>query len=290
MRVQSFIETCLSIMLFTGICLPEDEAFISMNGDCKYPAVATEGNKVYLAWQVTEIRPRAIYFQRSIDEGRTWNSARKISKENGDCMPPSMAANSGILHLVWIDCGEVIDGALYYTRSLDGGDTREKERILVDNVNSAQYPIIACEGSSVYLIWQDVTTQVFFKASHDQGLTWENETFLGKVGKGSCYCFPPAFLANGNEITVVWTDFSEDNNDRKFIIFRHNGKKRVSSVVWRKSTDNGQTWSKERIFMSYKVSKEMKDEIDNPAMFSDGVSSYLFWQDKKQELLYLIQH
>ncbi len=282
-------------MLLSGTCLSEDTAFISTAGDCKYPAVATEGNSIFLAWLVTEVRPANLYFRRSIDEGRTWNNARKISNENGDCLPPSIAVNSGIVHLAWIDCGEVIDGEIYYTRSLDGGQTWEKSSILVGNANSAQYPLIACGGSNVYLIWQDVETQVIFKASHDQGRTWENETLLGKVGKQSCYCFPPALSLNGNELMVVWTDFKEDKkgfNVKLFglSLFKTSKEKRISSVVCRKSSDNGRTWSNEHILTSTEVSNEMKDEIDNPTLFSDGGRSYLFWQDKHNlplgEILY----
>jgi Neuraminidase (sialidase) len=294
MRFLTFIETCFSIMLLSGICLPDDGAFISMTGDCKYPAIAAEGTNIVLTWLATEVRPASIYFQRSADEGKTWDSPRKISNANGDCLPPSIAVNSGTVHLAWVDCGEVIDGELYYTRSLDGGNTWEKSVIIVGNANSAQYPLIACGGSNVYLIWQDVQTQVFFKVSRDQGRTWENETLLGKVGKQSCYCFPPALSVNKNAVTVVWTDFKEVKGPGFrllwFPLFKDNKEVRISSVVCRKSSDNGHTWSKEQILTSTKISKEMKDEIDNPKMFSDGSRSYLFWQDKHNlplgEILY----
>ena len=282
-------------MLISGICLSDDEAFMSMNGDCRYPAVAVEENSVFLTWLFTEVRPRAVYFQRSIDEGRTWNDARRISRENGDCMPPSIAVNSGIIHLAWIDCGEVIDGAMCYTRSFDGGDTWEKERILLDDANSAQYPLISCDGSNVYMIWQDVETKVFVKASHDKGQTWEEEILLGEVGKHSCYCFPPALSVNGNDLIVVWSDFRDEKKNLKKKFFGFSSSKsdvdtRISSVVCRRSNDSGRTWSKEYILTSNRVSKEMTGEIDNPTMFSNGSRLYLFWLDKHRvplgEILY----
>jgi hypothetical protein len=282
---RTFCATCLLIMVVSGICFSDDKAFISMTGDCKYPAVTMEGNSVYMAWLVTEARSSYVYFRRSTDEGRNWDSARMISNANGYCMPPSITVHSGIVHLAWIDCGEVIDGELYYARSLDGGYSWEKSAVIVGNANSAQYPLISCGGSNVYLIWQDVGTRVFFKASRNQGRSWENETLLGKVGKQSCYCFPPALSVNGNEVTVVWTDFTKVKKGSNFNLlwfspFKGNKENSFSSVVCRKSTDNGRTWSNERTLTSTKISKEMKDEIDNPAMFSDGSLSYLFWQDK----------
>jgi hypothetical protein len=294
-RALTLRALCLSIAVISGLCFSDDEAFISMSGNCRYPTVATEENGIYMAWLVTEARPANVYFRRSTDVGKTWDSSLQISNKNGDCMPPSIAAHAGIVHLAWIDCSEVIDGALYYTRSLDKGVTWEKSAVIVGNANSAQYPLAACEGSDVYLIWQDVGTRVFFKASHDQGRTWEKETLLGKVGKQSCYCFPPALSVNGNEVTVVWTDFKEAERISGFkrlwcSLFKGNKDKGISSIVCRKSPDNGRTWRKERVLTSTRVSKEMKDEIDNPTMVSDGSRSFLFWQDKHNlplgEILY----
>lgn len=295
MRFQPFFEICFSILLLTNICLANEEAFISMAGDCRYPAVATEGNNIFMAWLVTEAKRPALYFQRSTDEGRTWNSTRKISNKNGDCQPPSIAVNSGMVHLAWVDCGEVIDGELYYTRSFDGGDTWEKNSVIVGNVNSATNPLITGTGSNVYLLWQDVGTRVFFKASRDKGLTWENEALLGKVGKHSCYCYPPALSVRGNEVVVVWNsllDVKEGFDIRffGFTLFKTDTTKMISSVICRKSADNGRTWSKERILTSTAVPKETTDEVDNPTLFTNGSRTCLFWQDKHDiplgEILY----
>ena len=287
MTLKTFVGTCFAVLAVANACLSDDTAFIAMAGDCKYPSVATEGNNIAMTWLVTEVRPASVYFKRSVDEGKTWDSARKISNRNGDCQPSSIAMNSGIVHLAWVDCGEVIDGELYYTRSVDGGKTWEKNAVLVGNVNSAQYPLISCEGSNVYLIWQDVGTKVFFKASRDQGRTWDKETLLGAVGKQSCYCFPPALSANGNQLTVVWTNFKDAAKGPASKI-----NKRISSILCRKSFDNGRIWGKEKILTSTRIPKEMKDEIDNPTMFSDGSRAYLFWQDKHElplgEILYTV--
>jgi hypothetical protein len=59
----------------------------------------------------------------------------------------------------------------------------------------------------------------------------------------------------------------------------------VSTVARRKSTDAGFTWGDEQVLVKNKVSKEAQDEIDNPAMLSDGTRSYLFWLDKRNHKL-----
>jgi hypothetical protein len=289
MRFRTSIEICFLIFAVSGPCLSDTTAFISMAGDCRYPAVAAEGTGVYLTWLVAEGNSANLYFRRSMDEGRAWDTALKISADKADCFPPAIAVDSSVVHLAWIDYGETVDGEIYYTRSVDKGITWEKNYILIGNANSARYPLFACKGSSVYLIWQDVENKVFFKASHNRGKTWEAEVMLGKVGKHSCYCYPPAITAQGNELAVVWTDLREDNRGVNaslygFTIFKSN-KKMVSSVICRTSADNGRTWSKERTLTSTRFSNEVKDEIDNPTMLSDGSLSYLFWLDRRNIIL-----
>jgi Neuraminidase (sialidase) len=289
MRFRTCIETCVSIMILSGICLSDDTAFISMTGDCRYPAIATEGKSIFMTWLVSEGKNAQLYFRRSSDEGLNWTSARKMSNDNGDVFPPAIAVNSGIVHLAWIDYGETVDGELYYARSLDGGETWGKNLILVKDANSARYPLLAGRENNVYLIWQDVENKVYFKASYDQGKTWKDQVLLGKVGKHSCYCYPPAISCSGKELTVVWSDFRDDKKGLKVLfdglsLFK-SGDKMISSVVCRRSTDNGRTWNMEQVLSATPLSKETKEEIDNPIMVSDGSLSYLFWLDRRNLVL-----
>jgi hypothetical protein len=295
MRFRTFIKPFLWVLIVFGTCFPDDEVFISMAGDCRYPAVATDGPGMYLTWIVVEGQQEHLYFKRSMDEGETWNSARKISNDNSKCLPPAIAVDSGIVHVAWIDFGETVGGELYYARSPDGGETWEKNRILFSDATGARYPSIICRDAGVYLVWQDGENKVYFKASNDRGRTWGNETIVGKVGTHSCFCFPPAFTVNENKLAVAWADFRQNTkgfrvmfsgiplfnvSDKEVSVLNRN-KKMVSSIICRTSNNNGRTWNKERILTQCKVVKEMKDEIDNPIMRSDGSSSYIFWLDRR---------
>ena len=95
-----------------------------------------------MVWLVLEGKPAHLYFKRSTDEGREWNSSRMISNEKSDCLPPALAVNSATLHVAWVDFGETIDGEIYYARSRDGGDTWEKNFILVANAAGTRYPCL----------------------------------------------------------------------------------------------------------------------------------------------------
>jgi len=277
-----FCKFFLSIILLWTIGHPNDTPFVTMQGDCRYPALSAGGTSVYMVWLAREKRPSHVYFQKSSDEGTSWSGSKKISNDGGDCMPPTIAVVSGTLHLAWVDCSEVIEGELYYTQSSDDAVTWEKNSVIVGNMNSATNPMISGEGKNVYLIWQDVATTVFFMASRDKGKTWEKQTLLGEVGKHSCYCFPPALSSKGDTLTVVWNDLASPKNKKKWCPFlsKPATSTLISSLVCKTSTDNGRSWSKERILSSKPVLKETIDEVDNPVLFTDGTRTWLFWQAK----------
>jgi hypothetical protein len=210
MRFPTFIKTCSLFFFLCVICRADDTPFLSIAGDCRYPAVASEGNGVYLVWLAVEGKDACIYFRRSMDEGKEWSSARKISNKNGSCYPPAIAVNSGVAHAVWVDYGETIDGEVYYARSLDGGETWEKPVILITDGNSARHPLLEANGDDVYLVWQDERNKVYFMVSHDKGMVWESPTLLASLGTKSCYCHPPTIAIAGKELRIVWTDVRDD--------------------------------------------------------------------------------
>ena len=165
MRRPILLATMLMLFISTVPCRANGNVFISMEGDCRHPAIATEKNDLYMAWIVAGNKKADLFFRRSADEGKNWSTAQKLSNKNSDCYPPALAADSGIVHLAWIDYGETVDGELYYTRSNDGGLTWEKNKILVRDANGACHPSLFSRGYEVYLLWQNVDKKIYFKAT-----------------------------------------------------------------------------------------------------------------------------
>lgn len=289
MRSRIFIEGWFSLLVLSGLCLSYEPAFISVNGDCRYPSVASEGDAVYLVW-LTAVGGGdvGIFFRHSIDAGKEWSTDRRISGEGSSCYPPTIAVLSGVVHAAWVDYVDRIEGELYYNRSFDGGETWEGSRILVDDANNTKYPLLACKADNVYMVWQDMENKTYFKASHNKGKTWKETLLLAKLGKHSCYCYPPALSINDDEVSVIWADVYEEKGFHVLINglpLHQSGKKVVSTVVCRKSADNGSTWGPEQVLAKTRVTKEAKDEIDNPAVLSNGNQAYLFWLEKSNNKL-----
>jgi hypothetical protein len=265
--------------------MPENNVFVSTAGDCRYPVVTTEENNLYMTWIASEGKKADLYFRRSINGGNEWSSPQKISNKNSDCFPPAIAVDSGIVHLAWIDYGETVGGEIYYTQSIDGGLVWKKNEILIGEARSACHPLLYCNGKNVYLLWQDGEKKIHFMVSYNRGRIWTREISLGKAGRYSCEYAPPAISVRDRELTVAWTDLRGDMRGFTAAIYGvpvlNTSKKLSSSIVCRRSADNGRTWSKEFDLATTRFSKEFNDDLDNPALLSDGSLSYLFWLDRR---------
>ena len=283
--LPSPVAACFFFMFLFVLCFSDDLPFISIAGDCRYPAVASEENGIYLVWLAVEGKDACVYFRRSMNEGKDWSDARKISNKEGTCYPPAIAVKAGLVHVAWVDYSETIDGELYYTRSFDKGETWEKSSLLISKGNSARRPLVAASGKDVYILWQDEENKIFFMASHDKGMTWDAPLLLAKCGTNACYCRPPDIVISGNEVRVVWNDVREDRKGFKIALYGFpivkKGVEMISAIACRTSADGGRTWGKEQLLTSTKFKKEMEEEIENPVMLSDNSLSYLFWIEKK---------
>src|ERR1041384_6568181 len=85
---------------------------------------------------------------------------------------------------------------------------------------------IASSGSVVHIVWfdfRDVTREIYYKRSTDDGLSWSSDTRLSDLTFDSEY---PSVTVNGQNVYVAWDD-------------ARNG---AANIYFKRSTDGGQTW------------------------------------------------
>jgi hypothetical protein len=84
---------------------------------------------------------------------------------------------------------------------------------------------------------------------------------------------------------VAWTDLRGDTQGFTAALYGiqvlNTSKKLASSIVCRRSTDNGRSWSEEFDLATTRFSKEFNDDLDNPALLSTGSLVNLFWTDRR---------
>ncbi len=176
------------------------------------PYVATDNsdsskfrNNVYIAWtHFQQYGSRSssdssqIYFSRSIDSGKTFSPAIRISTTGGDCRDSSNTVEGAItstgpngeVYVVWAG-----PKGLVFTESLDGGKSFSTEKVIgyiyhgwdsdisgIDRANGM--PVTKTDISngkyrgSIYINWADDRfgdNDIFLKYSRDRGKTWSND-------------------------------------------------------------------------------------------------------------------
>lgn len=74
---------------------------------------------------------------------------------------------------------------------------------LSSDTYNANYPNIQNVGSNVYVAWSEGSHGIWFKVSHDGGLSWSVSTRLSPTGVGSSQF--PLVAAVGTDVYVVWS-------------------------------------------------------------------------------------
>jgi hypothetical protein len=182
-----------------------------MPGDRLLPAVAAAGPNVYAVWHELREGKVAVYFRRSTDGGKNWQSPIKLSNSPVNSAVPSVAVTGSDVHVIWVDMREGL-GDIYYRRSTDGGATWEDEKRLSDkpeipNKATVSYvPSIAASGDTVVVVWVDTrdgNEEEYVKVSNDRGKTWSKDARLSDHPGNS---WAPSVAVSGKAVHLVWFD------------------------------------------------------------------------------------
>src|SRR4029078_244602 len=194
------------------------------NGTSELPQITSQGNNVYVVWQDNTTGNNDVYFAYSPDNGKTFESLRNLSKNNGTSELPQITSQGNNVYVVWQD-NTTGNNDVYFAYSPDNGKTFESLRNLSKNNGTSELPQITSQGNNVYVVWQDNTTgnnDVYFAYSPDNGKTFES---LRNLSKNNGTSELPQITSQGNNVYVVWQDNTTGNNDVYFKSSSSNGTK-----------------------------------------------------------------
>lgn len=178
----------------------------------------------------------------------------------------TIRASDNYVYLVWVRLPPDSPVAVYYSRSIDGGQTWSGDiNFTLDSLGS-QRCYVAVEDTHVVVSWMGYkyspyafTGDFFIKQSFDGGQTWNEEqvlTDMHKVWMGSVYI-------EDSLIVATWQDdrhFDGENN---------------SEIYVRYSLDYGQTWTEEErlSFGDY--------HSHSPIACKTGDKIHILWGDQR---------
>jgi hypothetical protein len=199
--------------------------------DSVYAQIASYGKNVYMVWQENNPDPFGynnnannniqynnnyrnydIYMKKSTDGGSTFSKEINLSKNPGFSEHPQIAISENNVYVAWIDESTTTtttttkNQEILFRKSIDGGNTFDKIINLSNSSNADSYNLeITAAGNNVYAVWQDTT-------------------------------LPTADYNTGSSGGVN----ADNNSDRSSI----SSSKENSSILFRASTDDGNTFKK----------------------------------------------
>ncbi len=190
-----------------------------------------------------------------------WGPEKRMSRGSGDVWRFGIAADAGVLHLVWGS------NPVRYRRSLDEGATRSTDRILARRGEPRLTDPLVARGSNVYIVYlrnfksakdwccRRRTGDIYFRRSLDGGKSWGREIRL-TTGRGAHRI---SLAASDTRLDLVWSDF-------------RTGK---WTIHYRRSLNRGRTWDPAVRL----VSGGAGIGAGRPQMASLGNSVHVVWSD-----------
>jgi hypothetical protein len=227
----------------------------------RYPDIAVDSSgNVYVVW-VQYIPDRTeIYWKKSANNGTSWTASKRFTWNDDWSRDPAIASDSNDnIYVVWEDHSPGFP-QLLLKWSTNGGTSWSSSQ-LTWNDDQSRAPDLAVDSSdNIHLIWEDYSPgapEIFYKKSVYGGTAW---SATRRFTWANPPCFSPKIASDkNNRIHVVWSSGYHPNYD----------------IYYKRSTDNGGTWTTKRLIWILGESK-------SPAVaVAPNNNIYVVWQDEK---------
>ena len=225
------------------------------------PVIAVSGNNIHVAWEDDTPGNNEIFYRRSIDGGATFGPIINLSENAERSSGPAIAVSGNNIYVVWHDLTPG-NFDVFYKRSTNGGATfTEPIKNLSSNTGNSFNSAIAASGNNVHVVWQDDTNpsgigDIFYRRSTDSGAIFPN--IIKNLSSNFSVSEAPAIAALGNNVHVVWDDFTPGNLD----------------ILYRRSLDGGNTFPNVIKNLSGNVGDSQR-----PSVAVSGSIVHIAWDD-----------
>ena len=175
---------------------------LSLSGGASDPAIAVEGDDVYVIWHQLRAGAFEVMLRHSRDGGGTWQPEVRLSA-SGRSAHGSIAASGRHVYVVW---GDVSTGnAEIHTRaSHDGGTSWLLEQLVSDTPYESWVPTVAASGDTVMVGWvdyRDANEEEYLRRSTDGGRTWDA---IQRLTFDAADSWAPSLAIAGNVVHIAW--------------------------------------------------------------------------------------
>jgi hypothetical protein len=204
----------------------------------KYPqprtSIALSGNNVYLTWWDNKTGNNEVFFARSTDNGKTFDTPINLSDAKGASADSQIAVAQNNVYVTWWDNKTGI-WEVFSRASTDGGKTFA-DGIMLKSVGTSPIKkldgptpetifldtLVAASGNNEYALWWDNKTgnsEVLFVRSTDGGKTFADPINISNSSDARSIGARIAADPKGNNVYISWIDIDE-NTGQKQVFFR----------------------------------------------------------------------
>jgi hypothetical protein len=190
-----------------------DIRLTNQSGWSNDPIIAVTGSIVHIVWSDDRDGNEEIYYKRSLDNGTNWSSDTRLTNAPSNSYNPVVSVSGQYVHVVWHDYRNSGSPEIYYKRSVDGGNSWGDDIRLTNNPFDSNNPSVIAAGSSVHIAFnsfRDGNSEIYYKRSVDNGISWEGDTRLTFNPLGS---FASSITVSGSQVHTVWYDLRDGNTE-----------------------------------------------------------------------------
>ncbi|MDP2632621.1 MAG: peptidoglycan DD-metalloendopeptidase family protein [Candidatus Curtissbacteria bacterium] len=173
--------------------------------------------RVYVAWIDHRNLQTEVFFSKMTPDGPSFSANKPLTGISDSKSYPQIEEDEGVIYIAWHErrvTGGVVKNGIFFTKSVDGGQTFLEEEIFIDAAVGLPTSMVAHDGQIyiVYSIIKEVCCfsswlEIWIARSQDQGRTFTKSRVAGSQGSGTSDQ-RPAVDFQADKIFVSWYDYS----------------------------------------------------------------------------------
>jgi hypothetical protein len=224
---------------------------------------------LYTTWPLYNKTLRAdkhVLFSKSLDRGDTWTSNVQVddgtkSSKRSQVVCVDSRRN---IYVVWEDHRTPEYGDIYFSKSTDGGETwtNPDVRVHADSMGVQRLPSMCIDlWDTIYVVyesWGESYSNIYLVKSTDGGDTWSWPHVQVDDGRPGNNYSPELAVGQDGTVYASWSWWGGDR------------------ILFAKSTDGGETWSRPSIRVDYSPSTYFWNDFSSIAVDDVG-NIYVSW-------------
>lgn len=227
--------------------------------------LVADGRRVHLVYEEYGAEASRVFYQRSLNRGRTWRESQLLSDASLDSGSPTVVTQGTDVHVAWTvrvqarDAAHFPDVRLRLARSENRGRDFTSQRWISRPFGGTRSPRLVAEDDRLHLIWARVERKergwvggIYQRRSDSQGTKWTKRARVS-----AALASPSSLVAEAGRLHLAWST----------------GGYKESHAYYQRSDDRGASWSG-----AYRVNEDPLYAV-SPTVAASGDDVQIVWVD-----------